>query len=136
MNRQQNSCGVLQWLKSKRRNLGCWVGVARYPLKSPASLMKSLSRFLRWISLAGVKVGLASARRFRAPIDRILAQFGKKRTQSQKHYGIVVREGAASPPWEDLKLRIYLGREVHREARNLVTIPRVQLRAATWMPAS
>jgi hypothetical protein len=49
--------------------------------------------------------------------DCILAQFGKKRAQAQKHYPEFVRDGVASRPWEELKGQIYLGTEaIYRKA--------------------
>jgi putative transposase len=64
----------------------------------------------------------------------ILAQFGKRRAQAQKHYRGFVKDGMASRPWEELKRQIYLGSdgfiEKHAAPKDLKEIPRVQLRAA------
>ena len=86
----------------------------------------------KWSSYRAT-AGLASMPEF-LTTDWVLEQFGKRRTQAQKHYREFVKEGLESRPWEALKGQIYLGSDAFIEkhaprGRDLKEIPRVQVRA-------
>jgi putative transposase len=87
----------------------------------------------KWSSY-GATAGLTRVSEFLST-EWILAQFGKRRAEAQKHYREYVRDGVTSRPWDDLKGQIYLGSEAFIEKhaapnKELKEIPQVQLRAA------
>jgi hypothetical protein len=83
----------------------------------------------KWSSFRATS-GLEKAPAF-LTTDWVLSQFGHKRGQAQTAYGVFVREGLASRPWEELKGQIYLGDEAFVEKHvdgkdDLTEVPHAQ----------
>jgi hypothetical protein len=86
MTRQQNSCGVLQWMKSKT---GIWVlgGCRALAPKKFAGVTHEKLVKISLDDLSSWGEGRTDFSPEFPSIDSILAQFGKKRKQPQKHSG-------------------------------------------------
>jgi putative transposase len=108
--------------------------LCRYIVLNPLRVKGSArAQSWKWSSY-GATAGRARVPEFLST-DWILAQFGKRRAEAQKHYREYVRDGVASRPWEELKGQIYLGSEAFIEKHAAANkdhkeIPQVQLRAA------
>jgi REP-associated tyrosine transposase len=108
--------------------------LCRYVVLNPARVKGSgTAQKWEWSSYAAT-AGLAAAPSFLST-DWVVEQFGRSRSQAQKHYREFVGEGTTGRPWDELKGQIYLGTErfIEKHApreKHLKEIPRAQLTAA------